>query len=231
MSQAYLAQLLVDENRARTIDFEPCGICLREYDTLCSKSGSIEAGIRLPCEHVVGSACIAIWLGSQNTCPFCRAILFPLEEDLSSLERDTPSPGDGLDDNTHSDLMARVCNVVENYCRRIRPVSPATLNLVLAVLSKACSESRTYTVGAWERAAACIYMATHLMDEAKTIREISAGIGVPERFISMAYEQMYPDRHDLVAGYWPNGLGSAEGRMPSLEARPADIEPSAGRDS
>ena len=42
-----------------------------------TETGVIECETCLPCSHLVGSACIAIWLRSNNTCPvYCR-VFFP----------------------------------------------------------------------------------------------------------------------------------------------------------
>lgn len=61
-----------------------CGICTRP---MCSPKDVIdfltvdEAGLRLPCSHIIGSRCLTEWfspfLGSNNnTCPYCRAVCF-----------------------------------------------------------------------------------------------------------------------------------------------------------
>ena len=81
MAAAFLAQLLRNENVVQPTSNERCIICLTECGTLCPESGIVEWLVRLPCNHTVGSSCIAKWLGStdaaQNSCPCCRAVFFP----------------------------------------------------------------------------------------------------------------------------------------------------------
>lgn len=48
------------------------------HRTTAASPGRKERALRLPCSHVVGSACIKAWFSSfQNTCPLCRKVLFP----------------------------------------------------------------------------------------------------------------------------------------------------------
>ena len=81
MAAAFLTQLLRNENVVQPTSNERCIICLTECGTLCSESGVVEWLIRLPCNHTVGSNCIAKWLGptgaANNSCPYCRAVFFP----------------------------------------------------------------------------------------------------------------------------------------------------------
>lgn len=85
MAEAFLRRLLRIEN---SVQEQPngsreCYICYTEYGTLCETTGTVEVAIRLPCQHIVGSRCIATWLdptgNAANTCPVCRHVFFPAQ--------------------------------------------------------------------------------------------------------------------------------------------------------
>lgn len=84
MAEAFISQLLRAENRVQpTSNDQPCIICLAECGTLCPETGIVEWEIRLPCNHTVGSRCIAKWLDpadvGNNSCPLCRHVFFPAQ--------------------------------------------------------------------------------------------------------------------------------------------------------
>jgi hypothetical protein len=58
---------------------EDCAICTRPiYNGTSSTS---EPGLRIiACGHILGHTCALKWLETANSCPFCRAKLFPPEE-------------------------------------------------------------------------------------------------------------------------------------------------------
>lgn len=59
-----------------------CDVCREKYG---SHPGAMDNPVRLPCQHVIGSFCISLWVSpfeqGKNTCPFCRYVLFPLNHD------------------------------------------------------------------------------------------------------------------------------------------------------
>lgn len=67
-------------------DSQDCPICFEQYQN----PQNWENPVRLPCNHVLGQDCLQNWLTSStsninnNTCPFCRAVLF--ERDIVSLK-------------------------------------------------------------------------------------------------------------------------------------------------
>ncbi|KAI9830406.1 MAG: transcription initiation factor IIB [Phylliscum demangeonii] len=64
-------------------------------------------------------------------------------------------------------------------------------------------------------AAACIYMASHLMKQAKTAKEISGVVGVSDATIRTAYKFLYRQRHRLIDEEWyKDGKGDI-GALPS----------------
>ena len=87
-SKTFLAELLKKKNHVPTTKDQECLICQEKYETKSSGSETAERQIRLPCnaKHTVGSRCIAHWLQDHNTCPICRAELFPAERSRSGNE-------------------------------------------------------------------------------------------------------------------------------------------------
>lgn len=51
-------------------------------------------------------------------------------------------------------------------------------------------------------AGACIYMASHLMDQGKSAKEISLVAGVSDGTIRHAYKLIYPDRERFINPKW-----------------------------
>ena len=74
-------------------DSDICHICKEPFnDSDSGFAGNSELPVQLPCNHIMGSACLATWFHSSNSCPMCRATLFPQEasswEPLRALEAD-----------------------------------------------------------------------------------------------------------------------------------------------
>ena len=53
------------------IDNHACNICMEPFDS----TDEPEAPVLLRCGHIMGRNCIAKWLASSNTCPYCRSVL------------------------------------------------------------------------------------------------------------------------------------------------------------
>ena len=51
-----------------------CHICTEVFDN-GTRAGA-EAAVKLPCGHVLGRKCMSRWLGTNNSCPMCRRVLF-----------------------------------------------------------------------------------------------------------------------------------------------------------
>ena len=59
---------------------QECHICIQPF---MGAEGN-ELPLKLPCNHVMGSACLTTWLENNNTCPICRTVLFTLYQFPSS---------------------------------------------------------------------------------------------------------------------------------------------------
>lgn len=63
-------------------------------------------------------------------------------------------------------------------------------------------------------AAACIYMASHLLGQPKSAKDISAIAGVGSTTIRNAYKVIYPDREKLVDPKWLQDGNSNMSKVP-----------------
>lgn len=81
MAQEFLNQLLRIENTVQKDELEDkaCMVCLERYGALNSSTGAVELPVRLPCNHLLGTICIARWLRENNSCPACRETFFPAQ--------------------------------------------------------------------------------------------------------------------------------------------------------
>lgn len=74
-------------------DSDICHICKEPFnDSDPGFAANSELPVQLSCNHIMGSACLATWFHSSNSCPMCRATLFPQEvsswEPLQALATD-----------------------------------------------------------------------------------------------------------------------------------------------
>ena len=57
---------------------DSCHICKELYDDPVPEV-VVESPVKLPCNHIMGSECLAKWLDDNNTCPMCRTTFFAQE--------------------------------------------------------------------------------------------------------------------------------------------------------
>ena len=80
LEYAVTAKDFIDQLLVERLVTGVCVICLESYNTVPANRDFDQPAVRLPCGHIFGSACIEAWLSPENlrnTCPLCRAILFP----------------------------------------------------------------------------------------------------------------------------------------------------------
>ena len=96
---AFLESLPSVDLAGLTGDSRDCNICRQPMAPLGSLTGDVvkdlnddvnEGAKRLPCSHVLGLKCLALWFNlldraNNNTCPFCRAVCFPKFSPKSTL--------------------------------------------------------------------------------------------------------------------------------------------------
>lgn len=201
-------------------------ICLEDYNTLNISTGITEYEIRLPCNHHVGSSCIANWLGTNNSCPKCRATFFAaqprpyLEHENISEERLAPGPrttrstvegprdvsytltsygrpGEGLDGNQRNPDAAALARA---FCSELDFTQRAAAVTGLAEsMAGLLAGSRDGQGHSRRRiAAVCIYTAAYMICRPRSLMEISWVAGVSGEDIGRLYGQIYPVRERLI---------------------------------
>lgn len=64
-----------------------CHICQEDFDDPDAEGAEkAEVPVKLPCNHIMGSECLARWCDGHNSCPMCRATLFVQDVPQSRLE-------------------------------------------------------------------------------------------------------------------------------------------------
>ncbi|KAI2780583.1 cyclin-like protein [Daldinia loculata] len=103
------------------------------------------------------------------------------------------------------------------YCNNLQFKNPHLMEKISKVLAEKSSSLKDLAGRSpLSIAAASIYMASHLMGDAKTSRDIAAVAGVSDGTIRTAYRHMYPSRKELIEQDWlhPKGAGRIE-NLPS----------------
>lgn len=201
MSEAFLKQILSTDNTVQPDDGQPCYICLEACGTVSPESGIVEIKVRLPCNHTMGSARIAQWLHANNTCPICREVFFPPEH-RPSIEPATLGHREfgeaDPDDEDGWDNMTIALYVYSDYCAALR-LRNSVVNLVQRIIRVGDDDFDLLCLcGPEETAAACIYMASHLLRQPKSFREIARVAELRESDIRHAYKEVYAVRQELL---------------------------------
>lgn len=185
------ASLVASLLQVRSDSDHSCCICLQEIGTLSPETGIIEHETRLPRSHLIGSACIARWLNSNNTCPVCRQEFFPAESQ-PDLEYDD-MPAIQYDDEE----IGTICSI---FCDELRfSYEAETAAMEVAEMLEALDWLLDHTPQ--HIAATAVYMVLHIMGQAATIEEISEVCGISEDHIKSSYRLIHPNRKQLVRPY------------------------------
>ncbi|KAI0485079.1 cyclin-like protein [Xylariaceae sp. FL0804] len=138
-----------------------------------------------------------------------------LEKFLQSTQEKEAGHGHGLlghgPPTTNSTNATELC---DRYCGGLRFTNT---HLMAKISTELCEQSSSVKDLAGRSplsvAAACIYMASHLMGEPKTSKQIAAVAGVSDGTIKTAYRFLYQAREKLVKPEWLKRGGKLE-RLP-----------------
>ena len=161
-----------------------CIICHQETGTMNLETGLIELQVRLPCGHVVGSGCIALWLKDNNSCPMCRRELFSAEA-LSPAQDGTMwywdwdwEDRDLEDEEENEERRQMLEETCENYCLQL-DLDGRTIEVAQRIIQKLlCSYPFSQAVGvgfdqnAVLLVALGLYIASMLTGHPRSTREI-----------------------------------------------------------
>lgn len=207
MSKAFLNQVLRIENSIQSDVGHSCYICFQECGTLCPESGVIEVAVRLPCQHAIGSACIAKWLHTNNTCPICREVFFPLEHEDTDNEDLIPSENE-LVREVEENLQALFLYFYMFHCAELHITTPVA-DLAKRMFGKTGPlglDGMGYSRD--NAAAACIYIATHLRGEPRTFEEIARVANISAFSAFVVYSHLYDNHAELIEDSWADDLSS-----------------------
>lgn len=195
MAEAFLYDLLQMQNSVQNKD-ETCAICMEGYGTLCRETGTIEVEMRLPCNHSIGSACIATWLKEHNSCPICRREFFPAQP-RPYLEHGIL---DGHENGEIEDEGDRpsVRELNHNFCAQLGLDMQITVVSGLIIQKLVEMERWNEDHTEWCIVAVSIYIASFLAGEPRSAREVAAVTRVDAHHIRYTYDLIYPEREQIV---------------------------------
>ena len=205
MAKVFLDQILKIENSVRSDDRQRCIICLEAIGSLSSETGIIECQIRLPCNHLVGSHCIATWLHDNNTCPVCRRAFFAAQPrpylEHGIIEGDDAGDGDGDDSEPVPDRNGRLAGDTMWFCHQLE-LNFAACRLALLIARHACSMDALRDCSQWSITAVSIFVAAHLVRHPLTPERVSTVMSmvmeISQRTILDTYRLFYPEREAAI---------------------------------
>lgn len=158
----------------------------------------MECPIRLPCSHIIGSACITTWLQTRSTCPICRFEFFPAQEKASDSD-----DGEELDDQTLDEIQDTCVRFIGNlrspagYLRS--PIDSASRTDVLTDMAVEV-HMRNSSGGHSNRCAVALafYIMSHIMHEPLSLVDISRVSDIPALHLERAYIPIYVYRDILI---------------------------------
>ena len=212
MSKDFLGQVLRNENLVVSYPSPICHICMQRCGELSPETGVIECGIRLPCSHIFGSACIATWLQTKNTCPMCRQTFFlqdsyevedgsATNNNMSSVDGNEEAENEEDDEDDEDDQI--VLESLERFCTVIHArldLSYRELDIARAMVGHLYRADYLSEHASHCLAAVTMYMVSHLMDKAKSLDEISRVSHESSGHIRRFYEDIYSNRERLIPG-------------------------------
>jgi len=214
MSQEFLVQLLTSDNRVTSGPRQTCHICLQECDTISTETGIIECPIRLPCSHVIGSACIAKWLRTNNTCPICRHKFFPAQSPTSDSDSDDEENEED-EEELGEDIAYRITDICNEFGRELR-FSSSMHGIVEQMAVNVYSVSRSESHTGRCAVAVTVHMVSHIMSEIQSLDEISRVSNISILHLREAYRFLYPHREALVPPDLPAELPHSRDSMRRL---------------
>lgn len=195
MAEAFLNNL---PNVARGVlgeDEQRCSICMEPYGCTPSENGIIERPVRLACNHIIGSECIAHWVSSSaqgtNVCPICRRVLFQ------------PAPfyaWPATNYATQAELLDRCADISDEL----------DLSYDVRGMARLIAVNAHGSISRWGMfsdrlmvpvAAASVCMATYLLEEGQTLRMVWTCVEDQIEFdaVRAAYLALYEIRFDIIS--------------------------------
>ncbi|KAL9133198.1 MAG: hypothetical protein Q9175_005621 [Cornicularia normoerica] len=226
MAEAFIAQLPHVGRGILENEDQRCFICMENYGTTPSASCIIERAVKLPCNHIMGSECISIWVsapaqggGGNNTCPFCRHVLFQLQPPQSLPPRAEHIRLHRVLENRCVGLSAQLgLNHNPDISRMARWIANHIHDGILVERDGLDDDGPFHAI-----AAASVYVTSHILGDARSLEMISSCVDdVGDDVIRRAYVLLHGYRYDLInlglLARFGLGLGGIDEILPSITA-------------
>ena len=210
MAEAFLDQLPRVRRGVLGKPDQCCFICMEEYGTTPSANGIIEHAVTLPCNHIMGSECISIWVSAagqqsdgggsnNNTCPMCRQVLFEVQP-----------PPISASEAEHRRIHVALVNRCVGICAQIDlNTNPNVVQMARYIANHihdlfhfeetSLDESNFGDRDAHAVAAASVYMASHLMGDARSLEMVSSCVDVGDDWVRRAYSLLHVHRYAIIS--------------------------------
>ena len=192
---------------------------MEECGSLSSETGIIECSIRLPCDHLAGSHCLATWFHHNNSCPICRREFFSAkprprlqfetaggssdgdggDDDDDAASSAPSSSDDGREDGDSETRLNRLLRDTRRFSHRLRLVYAAEY---LSQLIAKCMFDMDALLDCrpWHKAAISNFVAANLVHYRLTLDEISVLTNNTEETLLNCYRMFYPERETVING-------------------------------
>lgn len=183
MAETFLHELFQPSNFVQSDTQErKCDICLQETGLMSGETGLIELQVRLPCRHIIGSGCIAVWLKDRNSCPICRRELFPAQPQPNTEDDmmwDQGEEDQEEEDEEEDEQRLRMLEILcQNYCLQL-DLDCQTIEIAQIIIQKLLgfypfsqAVSAMYERNAIRLVGLAIYISSCFTDHPRSPREI-----------------------------------------------------------
>ena len=185
---------------------------------MSSETGIIECAIRLPCDHLVGSHCLATWFHHNNSCPICRREFFSAsprprlqfetaggssdgdgDDDDHAAGSASSSSDDGGEEGDSETRLTRLLRDTRRFSHRLRLVYAAEY-LAQLIANRMFDMDALLDCRLWHKAAISNFVAANLVHYRVTLDEISALTNTTQGILLNCYRLFYPERETVING-------------------------------
>ena len=187
---------------------------------MSSETGIIECSIRLPCDHLVGSHCLATWFHHNNSCPICRREFFSAkprprlehetaggidvdddrdDDDDDAASRVLSSRDDSGEEDDSETRLDRLLRDTRRFSHRLRLVYAAEY-LAQLIAERMFHMDAMLDCRRWHKAAISNFVAANLVHYRVTLDEINAFTNITQGTLLNCYRMFYPERETVING-------------------------------
>ena len=183
---------------------------------MSSETGIIECSIRLPCDHLVGSHCLATWFHHNNSCPICRREFFSAQPQPRLEHETAQEDGDGGDhddaaassalsttsddsgEEDDSDIrLSRLLRDTRCFSHRLRLMYAAEY-LAQLIAKRMFHMDALLNCRRSHKAAVSNFVAAHLVHHRVTLDQMDALAEFTQGTLLDCYRMFYPERETVI---------------------------------